>query len=87
MIYFLTVPDDHTVARAHPGRCVRTLSRVRNGHGGRHRAPKWPKKAINGNFVPKSRHVGSKLVELRESLLDQVWHNKGDKLDLFPGLE
>ena len=43
--------------------------------GGRYRAPKWPKKAINGHFVAKSRRGGSKLVEQCESWFDQVWHN------------
>ena len=55
--------------------------------GGRLRAPKWPKMAINGNFVAKSRCGGSKLVEQRESWMDQVWHILGDVQDLFPGLE
>ena len=30
--------------RAHPGRCVGTLSRVWKGHWGRHRVPKWLKR-------------------------------------------
>ena len=33
--------------------------------GGRHMAPKWPKKAINDPFVAISRPGGSKLVNQR----------------------
>ena len=50
--------------------------------GGRHRAPKWLQKAINGPFVAISRHNGSKLV-------NQGWINLGhihsDVLGPIPG--
>ena len=58
------------LVRAHPGRCVATYSWVWNGHRGRHRAPKWLGKAINGPFVAISRSGGSKLV-------NQGWINLG----------
>ena len=40
--------------------------------GGRHKAPKWPKKAINGPFVAISRPGSSKLVDQCGSRFDQV---------------
>ena len=50
--------------------------------GGRHRAPKWLQKAINGHFVAISRPCGSKLV-------NQGWINLGhihsDVLGPLPG--
>ena len=39
--------------------------------GERHRAPNWPKNAINGPFVAISHPGGSKLVDQCGSRLDQ----------------
>ena len=45
--------------------------------GGRHMAPKWPKKAINDPFVAISRAGGSKLVDQRGSRLDLIRAHPG----------
>ena len=45
--------------------------------GGRHRAPKWPKTAINGPFGAISRPGGSKLVDQRGSRLDLAHAHPG----------
>ena len=45
--------------------------------GRRHRAPKWPKKAINVPFVAISRAGGSKLVDQRGSRLDLAQAHPG----------
>ena len=44
---------------------------------GRHRAPKWPKIAINGPFGARSRSGGSKRVDQHGSRLDQVRAHPG----------
>ena len=52
--------------------------------GGRHRASKRPKMAINGRIVAISRPSGSKLVNQRGSRLEQVRHIRNDVLGPFP---
>ena len=68
--------------RANLGRCVGTLSRAGMAIGGRHRASKPPKMAIDGRFEAISRPGGSKLV-------DQGWimsgHNHDNVLGPFSG--
>ena len=66
------------LVRAHPWRCVGTLSWVRNGH----RAPKQTKMAINGPFVVISRPSGYKLVD-KGGINSGHFH--GNVLGQFPG--
>ena len=53
--------------------------------GGRHRAPKWLQKAINGPCEAISRSGGSKLVDQRGSRLDLVRAHPGHVLRPIPG--
>ena len=53
------------------------FSASRMAIGGRHRASKRSKMAINGRFVAVSRPGGSKLVDQHGSRLDQVWAHPG----------
>ena len=50
--------------------------------GGRHRAPKWPKTAINGPFVVIGRPCGSKVVDKGGI---NSGHIHGNVLAQFPG--
>ena len=50
--------------------------------GGRHRAPKWPKTAINGPFVVIGRPCGSKVVDKGGI---NSGHIHGNVLGQFPG--
>ena len=51
--------------------------------GGRHRASKRPKMAINGCFVAISRPGGSKQVDQRGSRFDLVWAHPGQCVGNF----
>ena len=51
--------------------------------GGRQRAPKWPKKAINGHFGAIGRPGDPKCVDQRGSRLDQVRVHPGRCVGTF----
>ena len=52
-------------------------------NGGRHRAQKWSKNAINGHFVAISRPAGSEMVDQRGSRFDLVWSYPGQCVGTF----
>ena len=52
-------------------------------NGGRHRAQKWSKNAINGHFVAISRPAGSEMVDQRGSRFDLVWSCLGQCVGTF----
>ena len=51
--------------------------------GGRHRAQKWSKNAMNGHFVAISRPGGSEMLDQRGSRFNLVWSYPGQCVGTF----